>query len=279
MKNVAINRMGWLAVLAIGVGLFIWLRAFRQVNRPARETSRSLSVYAAASLTEAFTEVGKIYEKQNAGLRVDLNFAGSQQLALQIEQGGRADVFASADRRWMEEVQKRGLLLSEPQMFTRNFLVVILPRSNPGQINQLQDLARPGIKFILAADTVPVGRYGRTALEKLSRFSGFKPDYQSAVLKNVISNEENVKAVVGKVQLAEADAGIVYRSDITGAIADKLKMLEIPESANVVAIYPIAVLKTSPDTQAAKRFVQLVLSPEGQKVLSEHHFALVNAKP
>ncbi len=242
---------------------------------PAWSGPGALTVFAAVSLTEAFTIVGKILEQRHAGLRVQQSFAGSQQLATQIEQGARADVFASADQRWMAYVQARGLIAGATSEFARNRLVAIVPRGNPARIGRLQDLANPGVKVVLAADAVPVGRYSRVALEKLTRAPGFPQDYAARVLRNVVSHEENVRGVVAKVQLGEADAGVVYRSDVTPTSAPLVLLLEIPERFNVVAGYPIAVLKagTNPDTAAA--FVSLVLSPLGQRVLRDHHFVPV----
>ncbi len=133
----------------------------------------SLTVFAGGSLTEAFTVLGKVIEQRSPGLRVTHNFAGSQQLATQIEQGARADVFASADHRWMDYVVQRGLGAGSATEFVRNVLVVIVPRANPARIERLQDLAKPGVKVVLCADTVPVGRYSREALEKLNRAPGF----------------------------------------------------------------------------------------------------------
>jgi molybdate transport system substrate-binding protein len=227
-----------------------------------------VAVFAAASLTDAFTELGRRFEATHGGARVRFNFAGSQQLALQILQGARADVFASADGRWMTAVAERGLLLEDPVTFARNRLVVILPRSNPGSIRRLEDLARVGVKLVIAAEAVPVGRYTREALGRLGAASGFGPGYEVRVLRNVVSHEDNVKGVVAKVQLGEADAGVAYRSDVTGAAQRKLLTLEIPDSLNPVAAYPLAVLKGGEGEALARAFVALVLSREGQEVLA-----------
>ncbi len=237
----------------------------------------NLMVFAGASLTEAFTVLGKVLEQRNPSLRVTQSFAGSPQLATQIEHGALADVFASADWPWMEYVQQRGLLASTAREFARNRLVVILPRSNPARITRLQDLANPGVKVVLAADAVPVGRYSREALEKLNRAPGFPQDYAQRVLRNVVSQEENVRGVVAKVQLGEADAGIVYRSDATPATAERVQVLDIPDRYNVVASYPIAVLKAAPNPDAAAAFVSLVFSPLGQRVLRDNHLISVVA--
>jgi len=236
----------------------------------AANTAKPLQVFAAASLADAFTELGHLLEQRQPGLRVRFNFAGSQQLATQIEQGAAADVFASADERWMDYVRERGLLAGEPTVFVHNRLVVIVPATNPARISKLQDLAKGGIKVVLAADAVPVGRYSRTVLRNLSRTDGFAADFAPKVMKNVVSEEENVKSVVSKVQLAEADAGFVYRSDITPAVARYLREFEVPASANVVAGYPMALVKDAPAPEAAKAFMDLVLSAEGQQVLQRH---------
>ncbi len=237
----------------------------------------SLTVFAGASLTEAFTVLGKVLEQRSPGLRVTHSFAGSPQLATQIEQGARADVFASADWPWMEFVQQRGLLAGTAREFARNRLVVIVPRSNQARITRLQDLANPGVKVVLATDAVPVGHYSREALDKLNRAPGFPQDYAQRVLRNVVSQEENVRGVVAKVQLGETDAGIVYRSDVTPATAERVQVLDIPDRYNVVASYPIAVLKAAPNPDAAEAFVSLVLSPLGQRVLRDNNLIPVVA--
>ena len=230
----------------------------------------SITVFAAASLTEAFTVLGKVFEERTPGLHVAFNFAGSQQLALQIEQSAQADVFASADQRWMKYLQQRGLILGAPREFARNRLVIIIPRSNPGKITQLQDLARPGLKFVIEADAVPAGHYVREALAKLSRAPGFGPDFAQRVLKNVVSEEDNVKAVVAKVQLGEADAGAVYRTDVTQAVSDRITAIDIPDPYNVIASYPIAIVKGG--NPGGVQFATMILSQLGQQLLWGYNF-------
>jgi molybdate transport system substrate-binding protein len=236
----------------------------------------NVTVFAAASLTEAFTLVGKVLEQRNPGVRVTQSFSGSQQLAAQIEQGARADVFAAADQRWMEYVQQRGLVAGAPSEFARNRLAVIMPQSNPARIARLQDLANPGVKIVLAADAVPVGHYAREALAKLNQAPGFPRNFADRVLRNLVSDEESVRGVVGKVQLGEADAGVVYRSDVTPATATQVQVLDIPDRYNVVARYPIAMMKAAPNPDGAEAFIALVLSPLGQRVLRDNNFVPVN---
>lgn len=238
---------------------------------PLAPQGSSLTVFAAASLTATFREIGRLYEAQHPGSTLRLNFAGSQQLAVQIEQGARADVFASADARWMQYLQGRGLLEGEPRVLARNRLVVILPAANPAHIERLGDLAHPGLKIVLAAEAVPAGAYSREVLRRLSGTSGLGADYAARVLANVVSLEENVNAVAGKVRLGEADAGIVYRTDAGGG-TDGLRVLEIPDSANVVAEYVVGAVRSGRASEAARGFIALVLSPEGQKILRDHGF-------
>ena len=236
----------------------------------AGERPTTLTVYAAASLTDAFRDLGQRFEQQHPGIAVRFSFAGSQQLALQLEQGAPADVFASADQRWMSYVGEKGLLAGEPTVFARNRLVVIVPRTNPARIKRLEDLARRGNKVVVAAEAVPAGQYSREALEKLARADGFPEEYDRRVLANVVSQEENVKSVVAKVQLGEADAGMVYRSDVTPSVARYVSVLEIPDPYNSIATYPIAVLRSARDAEAARAFATLVASAAGRAVLQQH---------
>lgn len=231
---------------------------------------RTLTVFAAASLTDAFTEIGKNFESANPGVTVMLNFAGSQALRTQIEEGAPADVFASANNAEMNTLVSDKLVEDgKLQIFLTNQLVVILPAKNPAGINKLQDLAKPGLKLVLAAEDVPVGGYARQSLDKMN--GRFGSDFKDKVIANVVSNEDNVKQVVAKIQLGEADAGIVYTSDAS-AVPD-LPTVEIPASLNVVAKYPIALLNRSTNTALARSFIDYVLSAEGQQVLKKWGFA------
>lgn len=232
--------------------------------------SRTLTVFAAASLTSAFTEIGKNFEAANPGVTVTFNFAGSQALRTQIEEGAPADVFASANKTEMENLITSTFVAQDAsQIFLNNKLVVILPADNPAALEQLEDLAKPGIKLVLAAEEVPVGKYARQSLDAMN--GQFGSDFKDKVLANVVSNEDNVKQVVAKVQLGEVDAGIVYTSDAVAA--PELKPIEIPAELNVVAKYPIAPLMKSTNTDLATAFIEYVLSPDGQAVLQKWGFA------
>jgi molybdate transport system substrate-binding protein len=200
---------------------------------------QTLTVFAAASLTDAFAEIGKGFEAANPGVTVTFNFAGSQALRTQIEEGAPADVFASASGKEMDTlVTGKFVTEGSPQVFLMNKLVVILPANNPAGLVKLEDLVKPGIKLVLAAEAVPVGNYARQVLDKMN--ASFGAGFKDKVLANVVSNEDNVKQVVAKVQLGEADAGIVYTSD--SIAAPDLKTFEIPSELNVIVKYPIAPL-------------------------------------
>ena len=177
---------------------------------------QTLTVFAASSLTDAFGEIGKAFDAANPGVTTTFNFAGSQVLQTQIEQGAPADVFASASKSYMDLLVTDGFVAKDvPQTFLNNKLVVILPANNPAALEKLEDLAKPGIKLVLAAEAVPVGKYALQALDLMN--TSFGNDFKTKVLANVVSNEDNVKQVVAKVQLGEADAGIVYVSDAIAA--------------------------------------------------------------
>jgi len=235
-------------------------------------TPRRITVFAAASLAEAFTEMGRRFEARTDGASVTLNLAGSQQLAAQIEHGATADVFASADRHWMEQIERRGDVAAPVRDFARNRLTVIVSQKARQPIEQLQDLARPAVQVVLGAEAVPIGHYSREVLRKLSAAPAYGERFAEQVLRNTVSYEDTVKGVVSKVQLGEADAGIVYVSDVTASVAAAVRVIEIPDFYNVVAVYPIAVLRRATDPERARAFIAFVLAREGQEILRAHRF-------
>jgi molybdate transport system substrate-binding protein len=237
----------------------------------AAAAERKLTVFAAASLTDAFNEIGDKFKQQNPGVTFDFNYAGSQQLRTQLEQGATADVFASANTKEMNNAIQSDLVVSGTQKtFVRNRLAVIVHKDNPGGINELKDLAKPDLKIILAAPGVPVGGYALTSLDKMN--ADFGALFAQTVLSNVVSYEDNVKQVVAKIQLGEGDAGIVYSSDVTPDAAAKVTKIDIPDKYNVLATYPIALLKAAPQADLAAKFMAYVLSADGQAVLQKWGF-------
>jgi molybdate transport system substrate-binding protein len=239
---------------------------------PAMQTAE-LSVFAAASLTEAFGEIGKNFEAANGGTIVIFNFAGSDKLAQQIAAGAPVDVFASANHTQMNNVIKSGQVISGAERtFVRNRLIVVYPTDNPAGLKELKDLARPGVKIVLASKSVPVGAYSLDFLDKASQLPEYTAAFSPTVLSNVVSYEENVRAVLTKVTLGEADAGIVYTSDIALNSADLVGRLDIPDNLNTIANYPIATIKDSKNAELAQKFVDYVLAPEGQQILVKYGF-------
>lgn len=235
----------------------------------ATSEPQTLTVFAAASLTNAFGEIGKAFETANQGVTVKFNFGGSQALRTQIEQGAQADVFASANAKEMDALVTGKLVtIDASKIFLTNQLVVIVPAKNPAGLAALADLAKPGLKLVLAAKEVPVGNYALQVLDKLDTALG--AGYKDNVLKNVVSYESDVKQVVAKIQLGEADAGIVYSSDTVAA--PDLQKIEIPAENNVIAKYPLAVLSQAKSPELAQAFIAYVLSAEGQAILQKWGF-------
>jgi molybdate transport system substrate-binding protein len=219
-------------------------------------TSTEIKVFAAASLTAAFNELGPQFTAANGGTKVTFNFAGSQALATQIQQGAPADVFASADTTNMDKVKD---LVGTPQVFASNLLQIVVEKGNPKGVKGLDDLASRDLKVVLAAPEVPAGRYAQQALD------------QAGITVEPVSQEDSVKAVVTKVSLGEADAGIVYTTDVTAG-GDTVDGVDIPADQNVTATYPIATAKASSNQAKAQAFMDLVLSSQGQQVLESYGF-------
>jgi molybdate transport system substrate-binding protein len=216
----------------------------------------ALKVFAAASLTAAFTQLGERFTAASGGTKVTFNFAGSQALATQVQQGAPADVFASADTTNMDKVRD---LVGTPRPFASNLLAIVVEKGNPRGVRTLGDLASNELKVVMAAEEVPAGRYAKHVLD------------QAGVRVRPVSREDNVKAVVTKVSLGEADAGIVYVTDVAAG-GDKVEGVDVPQDQNVVATYPIATVKASRAQDQAQAFLDLVLSAEGQRVLEQHGF-------
>jgi len=226
-----------------------------------------LTVFAASSLRDAFQDLGRIFEQEHPGTSLSFNFAGSQELRTQVEHGARADVLASADPRTLRALAGAGLSL-EPQVFARNEPVIVVPVGNPAGIDALADLPRAR-RLVVGAPEVPIGEYTVRILEAASRRYG--PAFGAAVESRVASRELNVRQVLAKVALGEADAAIVYRTD---ALASRgaVEVISIPPQLNVVAEYPIALLRGAARPGLARAFVELVLSSAGQAVLARHGF-------
>jgi molybdate transport system substrate-binding protein len=230
----------------------------------------TLTILAASSLTDAFGELGKTFEQQNPGTTVKTSFGASSDLLAQIQQGAPADVFASAAEEEMNTAVKDGLVSGKPVVFVKNREVVMVPKDNPANIQSLEDLSKPGTKLVLAEKGVPAADYAVKILDKADKVygSGFK----QKVLSNVVSREADVRVSVNRVVVGDADATFGYASDYTPDIRDKVKIIPIPENLNIIAIYPIAILKGAKQPALAKKWVDLVTSSKGQQVLKKRGF-------
>ena len=248
------------------VFLFVWAATWAAARA---DEPRELTVFAAASLREVFVDLGKVLEAKRPGLKVRLNLAGSQELRTQIEHGAAADVFASADTIQMAALARAGRV-QVPRVFARNSPVIVVPKDNPAGLKSFADLPKAR-HLVIGTPEVPIGTYTLEILGKAGASMG--ADFKERVLARVASRELNVRQVLAKVTLGEADAGIVYQTDAKAG-KDKVYIIAIPAELNVVAEYPVAVLKSAPQPVAAAAFVDLLLSPEGQKRLSAAGFTV-----
>jgi molybdate transport system substrate-binding protein len=228
-----------------------------------------LTVFAAASLTDAFTELGKAFDLKT-GHQTRFQFAGSQTLKTQLENGARADLYVSANRAQYDPLVKNNLL--EPgQILLRNRLALIVPKTST-RVRSLADLTQPGIKLVLADKTVPAGDYTRRMFEVINTSSAYGRDFATRALKNVVSEEPNVRQVALKVSLGEADAALVYQSDLTPNLKNTVRAITLPMRFNQTALYPIGMVRASPQPEAARAFTKYALSPEGQRILKKWGF-------
>ena len=206
-----------------------------------------LTVFAASSLTEVFERLAP---------EARFNFAGSDELATQLREGARADVYAAASPRYPTELHEGGVV-ETPRVFATNRLVIVVPSDNPARIREIGDVARPGVKLVIGAPGVPIGDYTRAALDAAGR---------ADVLEQVVSEEEDVKGVVGKVRLGEADAGFVYATDARAA-GEAVRTIELPASAQTEVRYLVAVVRASDRRAEGQKFVDLLLSARAQRLL------------
>ncbi len=264
-----------LRALLLGLAILAGLSACGS----ATSAPTQVNVFAAASLTDAFQAAAHAFQAEHPELEIVLNTAGSQQLAQQIIAGAPADVFASANIKQLQVLADAGLVDAATQaIFASNRLTIIVPAQSSVSITGLASLAQPGLRLVLAAEAVPVGQYSREVLQKARAVYG--AEFPAAVLANVRSNEQNVRAVLSKVALGEADAGIVYTTD--AASSKDVALIDIPDALNVVAVYPLTRVRTSAHPEAAKQFVDYLLSPAGQAILRSYGFgapAAAGAQP
>jgi molybdate transport system substrate-binding protein len=230
----------------------------------------TLTILAASSLIDAFGELGKTFENQNEGVTVKQSFDSSSTLLTQIQQGAPADVFASAATEEMDTAVDDGLVAGKPQVFVKNREIIMVPKDNPADITEFEDVANPGVKLALAQKDVPAADYALQILDKANAQYG--PGFKKDILANVVSREADVRASVNRVVVGDADATFGYASDYTVDIRDRVKVVPIPPDLNIIATYPIAALDDAKDPGLAKKWVELVTSKEGQRVLKKWNF-------
>ena len=234
----------------------------------------NLTVFAAASLSDAFEAIGRDLAVAHPDLSITYNFGGSQALVTQLTEGAEADVLASANVSQMAAATEAGLITGDAAPFVHNRLAIVTPATNPAGIESPADLGTEGILLVLAQPEVPAGRYAREAVCKMGTdVESYGAGFTDRVAANVVSEEEDVRNVLAKVALDEADAGIVYVSDAVAA-ADQVQVVDIPDEVNVVATYPIAALAGG-DEVLALAFIAYLLSDEGQDRLASFGFETV----
>ena len=229
-----------------------------------------IRIMAASSLTESFNEIKQKFEAKYQNINVEMNFSGSQQLVTQIELGVDSDLFVSANKEYMDKLTSEHLV-GNSKIFAHNKLIFVVS-SNAKNIKNLNDLTKPGIKLDIASPAVPVGKYTLEMLNKIERSGKFYPNYKQNFLKNVITQELSVKSVLTKVELGEVDAGVVYKTDVTKESFKKVKIITVDDKYNVIANYPIAVIKNSKNKEAAGAFMNYVLSDKGQNIFRKYGF-------
>lgn len=237
--------------------------------------AEELTVFAASSLSDVMDELTSAFLETQPGLRVSCNYASSSTLAAQLKQGEVADVFASANEKQMQVLVDSGLIQpAAPVVFARNLLVVIAPADNPARLSSWEDIGRRKLALVLAAPGVPVRDYTEQMATKAAADPGYGPIFRDRLFANLVSEEANVRQTAAKVSLGEADAAVVYSTDVTADIAGRVKRFDIPERFNVRASYPIAVLAGAPHAAPAAAFVRFVLGPDGRALLARHGFIL-----
>ncbi len=229
-----------------------------------------LTIYGAASLKGVLEEAKTAYEAAVPGTTLTISADASSALATKIEQGAPADVFLSADARNPQALVDKGLTDGPAVPFAGNKLTVIVPTDNPAGITTPADLAKAGVKIIAAGDAVPITKYANQLVDNLAKEPGYPADFAAAYAANVVTKEDNVKAVVAKIELGEGDAGIVYVTD--AAASTKVATVEVPDSANVLATYAGVVVKASPEAVAAQAFLTWLAGPDGQAILAGFGF-------
>lgn len=234
---------------------------------------RTLIILAAASLAGPMTDLGPAFENAHPDLRLRFSFAGSNQLRTQLEAGAPGDIFLSADLRQIDAAAAAGAIdPATPRPFAETRLAILIPRANRAGLHALADLARPGVRLIIAHEAVPVGAYTRDILDRAASSPEYGPGFVSKLIANIVSREENAAAIAAKVGLDEADAGIAYASDAAGRGSTSLALIELPAELQQRARYVAAVTSRTAEPAAARQFIEFLTSPQAASILARCGF-------
>ncbi|MDO5844133.1 MAG: molybdate ABC transporter substrate-binding protein [Methanocorpusculum sp.] len=261
-----------LTALTFAVLVILAVGAAGCINQPAQTTE--INVYAAASLTGAFTEIGDKFTAANPNIKVVYNFAGSQTLKTQILEGADADMYVSANDKQFDPVVEAGLI-TEKKVLLKNKLGIAVVKANTLKITELGDLSKSGVRLVIGDESVPFGQYTRTIIQKYENDSN--AGYVNVFMNNVITQVDAVTGVKTVITTGEADASIVYVSDISKADKESITVIEIPDKYNVIASYPYGILKATTKTDAVKKFESYLTGKEGSAILTEYGFSPVSA--
>jgi molybdate transport system substrate-binding protein len=237
-----------------------------------KDEKKEITVFAASSLTESMEQVIKLFQKENTDVKVKLNLESTSRLRLQIEQGVEADIFLSASKNHYDALNEKGYI-SKGQPLLENSMVVIVPKDNPAQIEKIEDI-QDKCKLVLAQKEVPAGDYARVIIHSLSSELG--EEFENKVLNNIVSEENNVKQVVNKVVMGEADVAFVYSSDVTSSVKAKVSVLNIDPKHNVKAGYWASILKMEKENEYVEKFYEFLLSEQGQGIFRRYGFESIN---
>jgi molybdate transport system substrate-binding protein len=265
------KRLRWQAIL----GILVYTAAVVAIaltwpQRAAAAPKRTLQVFAASVLTEAFSEMERAFERANPDVDVTISFGATSMLRTQVEHGATPDVFESADEKNIRALVQSGYIVGGYAPIAHNRITLIVPLKNPAHIRSLADVARPGVSLVGCNPEVPVGAYTEQVVAKLGQSGKFGADYAKRVKANFRSLEPNVKGIVAKVITGDADAGFCYVSDVNENVRKQVKVIPIPSQYNVLASHFIGVVKGAHEPQMSKRFIAAVLSPAGQGILKRH---------
>lgn len=262
-------------IFYLGISIILLLSIMSYVACSKKQANTTLTILAAASLTEVFTELEKGFEAQHPEVDLQFNFAGTSTLVTQVKEGLKADVFVSANEASTKELIKEGYVeVDTSQIFAHNKLVLMVYKGSQYRIKGLEDLLQKGVKVVIAEPSQPIGKYTEIMLDQIDEKGFFSKDYKKLFEQHLVSLENSVKAVASKVEMGEVDAGIVYATDFTATNKETVDRIEIPDQINPIASYELATLKGTEHQELADEFVKYVLGKEGQKYLLKYGFML-----